>query len=207
MSGIPLVAVVSTLAVAKEEQLQQVKVWLCEQAAKSQRAAALVIDHNVVPVPEGSCADSQTAWLEVEALEFLRRNTESYQPDYKAIQQALSLSQGKGLLVRQAFGNLDNLLKMQEVMRELLYACANPPTIIAFEVAPKDLTALSFSVEEMIQLNPRRLTSAELKNWMKIMEGRVFVSWLKIMAPAWIYLPLSGARRFAGRLKAIIRNR
>lgn len=200
MSDTPLVAIISAMAVTSPEHLQQVKTWLSEQRAGAYPPTSLVVDHYVLPMPTGQHTTAPIEWVDTVADDFLRKSTEEYKPDVQVIQETLSRAEGKGLLVRHALGRVSNLVQLHDVMRELLYACANPPAIIAFEVAPKDMTAMSISAEAMVQVNPNRLSSYQTKIWVKAIRARVFFSVLKTLTPGPVHLLYRSVRRVVERL-------
>lgn len=207
MSDAPLVAIISAMAAQGPAQLQQIKAWLFEQRQRETLPSSLVVDHSVVPVPASPVVEGEQIWVEAYAADFLRRNTESYGPDMRAIQSALDEAQGKGLLVRQALGDVKNMLALHKVMRELLYACGNPPAIIAFEVAPKDITAMSFSVEDMVQINPRRLSNSEVKMWLKTTRTQILFSQLRTLMPEPLFRVYRGLNHIVARLSAVLGNK
>lgn len=204
MSDVPLVAIISAMAVTSPEQLQQVKTWLSEQRAGANPPASLVVDHCVLPMPAGDHATAPIEWVDTVADHLLRKSTEDYKPDVQAIQEVLSRVEGKGLLVRHALGSVANLVQLHDAMRELLYACAKPPAIIAFEVAPKDMTAMSISAEAMVQVNPNRLTSYQTTVWVKTIRSRVFFSVMKTLAPGPVHLLYRSVKRVVERLASTL---
>ncbi|MNJ68081.1 hypothetical protein D3C77_642990 [compost metagenome] len=106
--------------------------------------------------------------------------------------------------MRHALGSVANLVQLHDAMRELLYACAKPPAIIAFEVAPKDMTAMSISAEAMVQVNPNRLTSYQTTVWVKTIRSRVFFSVMKTLAPGPVHLLYRSVKRVVERLASTL---
>ncbi|MNJ24670.1 hypothetical protein D3C77_190940 [compost metagenome] len=195
MSDVPLVAIISAMAVTSPEQFQQIKTWLSEQRAGANPPASLVVDRCVLAMPVSDHATASIEWVDTVADDLLRKNTEDYMPDVQAIQEVLARVEGKGLLVRHALGSVANLVQLHDAMRELLYACAKPPAVIAFEVAPKDMTAMSISAEALVQVNPNRLTSYQTAVWVNTIRTRVLFSVLKTLTPGSVHLLYMSVKR------------